>query len=90
MTKRKDARQALRCQVEKAASARGAVHLLDVGRLDEGQRGKDLARLLDVRGRLLDLGADPSPMPVAQFKTWSQGEVSKWTRLVKEAGIQPE
>jgi tripartite-type tricarboxylate transporter receptor subunit TctC len=44
----------------------------------------------DVRGRLLDLGADPSPMPVAQFKTWSQGEVSKWTRLVKEAGIQPE
>jgi tripartite-type tricarboxylate transporter receptor subunit TctC len=44
----------------------------------------------DVRGRLLDLGADPSPMPVAQFKTWSLGEVSKWTRLVKEAGIQPE
>ena len=44
----------------------------------------------DVRSRLLDLGADPSPMPVAQFKTWSQGEVSKWTRLVKEAGIQPE
>ncbi len=44
----------------------------------------------DVRSRLLDLGADPSPMPVAQFKTWSLGEVSKWTRLVKEAGIQPE
>lgn len=44
----------------------------------------------DVRNRLLELGADPSPMPVAQFKTWAQGEVVKWTRLVKAAGIQPE
>ncbi len=44
----------------------------------------------DVRNRLLELGADPAPLPVAQFRTWSQGEVAKWTRLVKDAGIQPE
>lgn len=44
----------------------------------------------DVRNRLLELGADPSPIPVAQFKPWAHGEVVKWTRLVKEAGIQPE
>ena len=46
--------------------------------------------LPDVRTRLLDLGAEPSPMPVAEFTTWVQQEVNKWTRLVKEAGIQPE
>lgn len=44
----------------------------------------------DVRTRLLDLGAEPSPMPVAEFGTWVQQEVNKWSRLVKEAGIQPE
>jgi tripartite-type tricarboxylate transporter receptor subunit TctC len=44
----------------------------------------------DIRSRLLDLGAEPSPMPVAEFTTWVQQEVNKWTRLVKEAGIQPE
>jgi tripartite-type tricarboxylate transporter receptor subunit TctC len=44
----------------------------------------------DVRARLLELGAEPSPMPVAEFTTWVQNEVSMWTRLVKEAGIQPE
>lgn len=47
-------------------------------------------QLPDVRTRLLDLGAEPAPMPVAEFTAWSQGEVSKWTRLVREAGIQPE
>ena len=44
----------------------------------------------DVRTRLVDLGADPSPMPVAEFAVWVQREVDKWTRLVREAGIQPE
>ena len=44
----------------------------------------------DVRSKLLELGAEPSPMPVADFTTWVQQEVNKWTRLVKEAGIQPE
>ena len=46
--------------------------------------------LPEIRTRLLDLGAEPSPMPVAEFGAWVQQEVNKWTRLVKEAGIQPE
>ena len=46
--------------------------------------------LPDVRSRLLELGAEPSPMRVPEFSAWVQQEVSKWTRLVKEAGIQPE
>lgn len=44
----------------------------------------------DVRSKLLELGAEPSPMSVADFGPWVQQEVNKWTRLVKEAGIQPE
>jgi len=44
----------------------------------------------DVRQKLLDLGAEPSPMPAADYAAWVQQEVNKWTRLVKEAGIQPE
>lgn len=44
----------------------------------------------EVRSRLLDLGAEPSPMPVADFTAWTQQEVAKWTKLVREAGIQPE
>ncbi len=47
-------------------------------------------QLPDVRQRFLDLGADPSPLPVAEFTTWAHQEVAKWTRLVREAGIQPE
>ena len=47
-------------------------------------------QLPEVRQRFLDLGADPSPLPVADFTTWAHQEVAKWTRLVKEAGIQPE
>ena len=47
-------------------------------------------QLPDVRAKLLDLGADPAPMPVAEFAVWTQQEVAKWTKLVKEAGIQPE
>ncbi len=44
----------------------------------------------DVRSKFLDLGAVPSPMTVAQFTPWVQHEVTTWTRLVKEAGIEPE
>jgi len=44
----------------------------------------------DVRQKLLDLGAEPSPMAVNDYAAWVQQEVNKWTKLVKEAGIQPE
>ena len=53
----------------------------------------DVTKILnmpDVRQKLLDLGAEPSPMPVADYAAWVQQEVNKWTKLVKEAGIQPE
>lgn len=47
-------------------------------------------QLPEIRARLLELGAEPSPMPVSEFAAWTQQEVNKWTRLVREAGIQPE
>jgi tripartite-type tricarboxylate transporter receptor subunit TctC len=47
-------------------------------------------QLPDVRERLLGLGADPAPMPLAQFAPWSRQEVTKWVRLVKEAAIEPQ
>ena len=47
-------------------------------------------RLPDVRAKFVELGADPSPMPVPEFTAWVQQEVSKWTKLAREAGIQPE
>jgi tripartite-type tricarboxylate transporter receptor subunit TctC len=53
----------------------------------------DVTKILnmpDVRQKLLDLGAEPSPMPPAEYAAWVQQEVNKWTKLVKEAGIQPE
>ena len=53
----------------------------------------DVTKILntpDVRQKLLDLGAEPSPMRVADYAAWVQQEVNKWTKLVKEAGIQPE
>ena len=53
----------------------------------------EITRILnmpDVRGKFLDLGAEPSPMSVPQVTAWVQKEVSTWTQLVKEAGIQPE
>ena len=46
--------------------------------------------LPEIRTRLLDLGAEPSPMRVPEFTAWVQEEVTKWTRLVKESGIEPE
>ena len=49
-----------------------------------------LLQLPEIRARLLDLGAEPSPMPVPEFAAWVHQEVNKWTRLVREAGIQPE
>ena len=49
-----------------------------------------ILNLPDVRSKFLDLGAEPSPMTVPQVTAWVQKEVTTWTRLVKEAGIQPE
>jgi len=49
-----------------------------------------IVQLPDVRARILDIGAEPGPMLPGEYATWVQSEVTKWTKLVKEAGIQPE
>ena len=42
----------------------------------------------DVQRRLADTAAEPTPMTSDQFATFLKTEVAKWTRLVKDAGIQ--
>jgi tripartite-type tricarboxylate transporter receptor subunit TctC len=49
-----------------------------------------ILRSSEVRTRLADIGAEPLPMSPADFGVWVGAEVAKWTRLVREAGIQPE
>lgn len=44
----------------------------------------------EVRDRFRDLGAEPGPMKPAEYTAWVQGEVNKWTKLAREAGLQPE
>ena len=44
----------------------------------------------DVKQRMLDAGAEPSPMSPAQFAQFVRAEMAKWTRLMKERGINPE
>ncbi|RJG03282.1 Bug family tripartite tricarboxylate transporter substrate binding protein [Noviherbaspirillum sedimenti] len=46
--------------------------------------------LPDTRSRFLELGGELRPMTVPDFTKWVKQEVARWTRLVKEAGIQPE
>jgi tripartite-type tricarboxylate transporter receptor subunit TctC len=49
-----------------------------------------IVQMPDVRNRFLEIGAEPGPMRPAEYAAWVQGEVTKWSRLVREAGIQPE
>ena len=49
-----------------------------------------IVQLPDVRARILEIGAEPGPMSPGEYAAWVQSEVTKWTKLVKEAGIQPE
>jgi tripartite-type tricarboxylate transporter receptor subunit TctC len=49
-----------------------------------------IVQMPDVRARFLEIGAEPSPLKPNEYAAWVQSEVNKWTRLVKEAGIQPE
>lgn len=49
-----------------------------------------IVQMPDVRARILDIGAEPGPMKPTEYAAWVQSEVNKWTKLVKEAGIQPE
>jgi tripartite-type tricarboxylate transporter receptor subunit TctC len=49
-----------------------------------------ILQMPDVVARFEGLGGETGPMTLPEIAKWVQGEVSTWTRLVKEAGIQPE
>lgn len=44
----------------------------------------------ELRRRFQDMGGEPGPMSLADFTQWAEQELSKWTRLVRDAGIVPE
>ncbi len=44
----------------------------------------------DMKDRLAHIGLSPMPMPPEQLKGFIGTEITKWTRLVKDANIQPE
>jgi len=44
----------------------------------------------EVNARLAGLGLEPAPMAPEEFGTFIQQEIAKWTREIREAGIEPE
>jgi Uncharacterized protein conserved in bacteria len=44
----------------------------------------------DVKQKMLAAGAEPTPMTPEQFGRFVRSEMDKWTRLMKERGINPE
>jgi tripartite-type tricarboxylate transporter receptor subunit TctC len=44
----------------------------------------------DVKSKLAGLGLEPAPLPPAEFAAFIKQEIAKWTREIREAGIQPE
>jgi tripartite-type tricarboxylate transporter receptor subunit TctC len=44
----------------------------------------------DVKERFLGLGAELAPLPGEPFRDFLASEVTKWNKLVKDAGIEPE
>jgi len=44
----------------------------------------------DVRARLAELGAESAVGPREQFNEFLKAEVTRWSRVVKQANIQPE
>lgn len=44
----------------------------------------------EVKEKLAGIGLQPMPMPPGEFKAFMASEVTKWQRMVKEAGIEPQ
>ena len=44
----------------------------------------------EVKARLAGLGLEPAPMPPEEFAAFIRQEIAKWTKEIREAGIQPE
>ena len=49
-----------------------------------------IVELPDVKERLRALGADPAPTTPEEFDAYIKGEVAKFQKIVKDAGIKPE
>ena len=43
----------------------------------------------DVRKRLIEMGAIIEPLNGKQFGDYIQSELTKWEKIVKQAGLQP-
>jgi tripartite-type tricarboxylate transporter receptor subunit TctC len=50
----------------------------------------DALALPDVKTRLLDMAAEPTPLTPAQFESFLKTEVAKWTQLVRDTNLQIE
>ncbi|WP_151638507.1 Bug family tripartite tricarboxylate transporter substrate binding protein [Noviherbaspirillum aerium] len=58
-----------------------------------GKIQKEVARisaLPEVRERLVQLGAEPAATAPDEFAAFTRSEVSKYAKLIKDAGIQPD
>ena len=44
----------------------------------------------DVKSKLAGLGLEPAPLAPEEFAAFIKQEIAKWTREIREAGIQPE
>ena len=44
----------------------------------------------DIKARLANFGVDPTPLGPDQFLAYIRSETAKWSRDIKQAGIQPE
>ena len=44
----------------------------------------------DIRGKLVELGADPMEFTPEQFADFIRADTEKWTKVVRAAGIKPE
>jgi len=44
----------------------------------------------DVKAKLAGLGLEPAPLPPAEFAAFIQQEIAKWTREIRDAGIEPQ
>ena len=44
----------------------------------------------DVKARLVDAGAEVTPMSVDQFEAFVKAEVVKFAAIIRDAGIKPE
>jgi tripartite-type tricarboxylate transporter receptor subunit TctC len=47
-------------------------------------------RMPEIRQRLEQQGIEPTPSSPAEFATFLKSETSKWEKVVKDAGIQPQ